>query len=50
MMNYIAYIILNNERTKIEFSTDGNPIEYLWTKYGMDTYIESLEENKEEGD
>ena len=29
MMNYIAYIILNNERTKIEFNTDGNPIEYL---------------------
>ena len=50
MTNYIAYIILNNERTKIEFSTEGNPIEYLWTKYGMDTYIESLEEIKEEGD
>lgn len=50
MMNYIAYIILDNERTKIEFNTEENPIEYLWTKYGMDTYIESLEEIKEEGD
>ena len=50
MTNYTAYIILNNERTKIEFSTDENPVEHLWTKYGMDTYIESLEEIKEEGD
>lgn len=50
MTNYTAYIILNNERTKVEFSTDGNPIEYLWTKYGMDTYIESFEKIKEEGD
>lgn len=50
MTNYTAYIILNTERTKVEFSTDGNPIEYLWTKYGMDTYIESFKEIKEEGD
>lgn len=50
MTNYTAFIILNTERTKVEFSTDGNPIEYLWTKYGMDTYIECFEEIKEEGD
>ena len=50
MTNYTAYIILNNERTKIEFSTDENPVEHLWTKYGMDTYIESFEVIKEEGD
>lgn len=50
MTNYTAYIILNNERKKIEFSTDENPVEHLWTKYGMDTYIESFEGIKEEGD
>ena len=44
MKNYIAYLILDNVRTKIEFSTDIRPVEYLWQRYGMSTFIESLEE------
>lgn len=47
MKHYIAYLILNNVRTKIEFSADINPIEYLWQRYGMSTFIESLEETPE---
>lgn len=44
MKRYIAYLLLDNFRTKIEFSTDIRPVEYLWQKYGMSTFIESLEE------
>lgn len=44
MTKYIAYLVLSNERTAVEFETDKNPVEYLWERYGMDTYIESVEE------
>lgn len=44
MIKYIAYLVLANERTAVEFETDKNPVEYLWERYGMDTYIESVEE------
>lgn len=48
MKKYTANLILNNELTPIEFETDINAIEYLWQRYGMDTYIESLIEIIEE--
>lgn len=44
MIKYIAYLVLANERTAVEYETDKNPVEYLWERYGMDTYIESVEE------
>ena len=48
MKKYIATLVLDNELTKVEFEIKDNPIEYLWTRYGMDTYIESVHEVKEE--
>ena len=51
MKNYEANIEINNELQLIEFETDLNPIEYLWQRYGMSSYIEfvnELEESKEE--
>ena len=48
MKKYSANLVLDNELTKVEFETKDNPIEYLWTRYGMDTYIESIDEVKEE--
>lgn len=48
MKKYNANLVLDSELTKVEFETKDNPIEYLWTRYGMDTYIESVYEVKEE--
>lgn len=41
-MKYTAYIVLDGIYQPYEFDTDGNPIEYLWTRFGMDTYIDKL--------
>lgn len=41
---YKAYLVLDNIYQSVDFETDSNPIEFLWTRYGMDTYIDSLEE------
>lgn len=46
---YIAYLVQNNERIKIEFSTSICPVEWLWQHYGMSTYIESVQEAIHEG-
>lgn len=48
---YKAYLVLDNIYQSVDFETDLNPIEFLWTRYGMDTYIDSLEEilDKETG-
>lgn len=51
MKKYEANIEINNELQLIEFETDLKPIEYLWQRYGMSSYIEfvnELEESKEE--
>lgn len=50
MKKHIAYIELAGRRTKVEFETDILPIEFLWQRYGMSTYIESVEEVTEEED
>lgn len=47
MKKYIAYLLLSNVRTKVEFETSLPPVEYLWQRYGMSTYIESLQETEE---
>lgn len=39
-MKYEANIEINNELQLIEFETDLKPIEYLWQRYGMSSYIE----------
>lgn len=41
---YKAYLVLDNVYQSVAFETDLNPIEFLWTRYGMDTYIDALEE------
>lgn len=51
MKKYEANIEINNELQLIEFETDLKPIEYLWQRYGMSSYIEfvnELGESKEE--
>lgn len=42
-MRYQASIDVNGELEKVTFETDGNPIEYLWGRYGMASYIEYVE-------
>ena len=44
MTKYIAEIVIDNKAEQIEFQTDVNPIEYLWSRYGMDTFIATLSE------
>ena len=41
--NYKSHVLINNELQEIKFSTADNPVEYLWTLYGMSTYIADLE-------
>lgn len=50
MIKYRAVIFLDGELQTIEYETSGNSIEYLWSRYGMDTFIESLDilEDKED--
>ena len=46
---YVAYLVIDNERTKVEFSTSIRPVEWLWQRYGMSTFIESVQEAVHEG-
>ncbi len=41
---YIASIEVNNNLEVVTFETDGNPIEYIWGRYGLSSYIARLEE------
>ena len=50
MKTYVAYIVLAEERIKVVFTTDILPVEYLWQRYGMSTYIESVVELPQKGD
>lgn len=51
LMKYTAYIVLDGVYQPYEFDTDGNPIEYLWTRFGMDTYIDKLvSDGEDDGD
>lgn len=50
MKQYVAYLILGEERKKLEFETDIQPVEFLWQRYGMSTYIESVAEVENEED
>lgn len=43
MRSYIGHVLIDNEIKKIPFKTDGNPVEYLWGKFGMAVYIERIE-------
>lgn len=48
MKKYKASISIENELKVIDFETKENPIEHLWGKYGMDSFIEWLEEVEED--
>lgn len=48
MKKYEANIEINNELQLIEFETNSNPVEYLWQRYGMSSYIEFVNEVTEE--
>lgn len=41
---FIGTVRVDNELERYEFKTDGNPVEHLWERYGMSTYIADLEE------
>ena len=47
MKKYEANIEIDNELQLIEFETDLKPIEYLWQRYGMSSYIEFVNELEE---
>jgi len=42
-MKYEANVMINNELELVKFDIDGNPVEYLWGRYGMDSYIERVD-------
>lgn len=41
---FIGTVRVDNELERYEFKTDGDPVEHLWERYGMSTYIADLEE------
>lgn len=41
---YIGTVRIDNKLEHYEFKTDGDPVEHLWERYGMSTYIANLEE------
>jgi len=49
MRKYTAVVAVGGELKRIPFKTDGNPVEYLWSRYGMSSYIERIEGLEEEG-
>lgn len=44
--NYIAQIRQDGSLETIRYKTDEDPIRYLWDRYGMSTYIDSVEEGE----
>lgn len=47
---YLAHLIVSGGLEEVEFVTDGDPIEHLWQRYGMSSYIDDLEEVGHEGE
>ena len=47
MKTYEANVEISGELQKYIFKTDGKPVEFLWQRFGMSSYIESLKEIKE---
>lgn len=41
---FIGTVRIDNKLEHYEFKTDGDPVEHLWERYGMSTYIADLEE------
>ena len=41
---YTGTVRIDNKLEHYEFKTDGDPVEHLWERYGMSTYIADLEE------
>lgn len=48
MKKYKAILEIGGETIVEEFEIDDNPIEYLWAKYGMSSYIDSIYSIEEE--
>ena len=44
MRSYIAHLDLAGELTEVKFETDILPVEWLWQRYGMSTFIADLTE------
>ena len=42
--NYVAQVRQDGSLETIRYKTDEDPIRYLWDRYGMSTYIDSVEE------
>lgn len=41
---YRATLSLDGKPKEVEFETDKLPVEWLWTQYGMTTYISDVKE------
>lgn len=50
LKKFIGTVRVDNELERYEFKTDGDPVEHLWERYGMSTYIADLEEVGREGE
>lgn len=44
MKKYIAKVDLGGTLETVEFETDDSPVEWLWGRFGMSTFIENLKE------
>lgn len=44
MNRYIAEVEIDGKLEEVEFITNGNPLDYLWQRYGLSTYIASVQE------
>lgn len=42
MKEYFAQVDHAGQLIDVRFTTDGSPIQYLWERYGMSSYIASL--------
>ena len=50
MRSYIGYVLIDNEIKEIPFETDGNPVKYLWGRFGMSAHIERIEGVEDAGE
>ena len=41
--DYVGHVLIDNEIKRVPFKTDGNPVKYLWGRFGMSAYIERIE-------
>lgn len=43
MREYTGHVLIDGKIQRVPFKTAGNPVEYLWTKFGMSAYIQKID-------